>query len=66
MKIEEILKNAIQADASDIFLIAGLPLTYKCSGNQNRVGEKPLYPEIRHRCSDPESMNNRRRWDRRR
>ncbi|MBQ1624698.1 MAG: type IV pili twitching motility protein PilT, partial [Erysipelotrichaceae bacterium] len=45
MKIEEILKNAIQADASDIFLIAGLPLTYKCNGNQNRVGEKPLYPE---------------------
>ena len=45
MKIEEILKNAIQADASDIFLIAGLPLTYKCNGNQSRVGEKPLYPE---------------------
>ena len=37
MKIEEILKNAIQADASDIFLIAGLPLTYKCNGNQRSM-----------------------------
>ena len=43
--IEEILKNAIAADASDIFLIAGLPLTYKCNGVQNRVGDKVLYSE---------------------
>ena len=45
MKIEEVLANAIQADASDIFLIAGLPLTYKCNGTQNRVGDKMLFPE---------------------
>ena len=45
MSIEEILKNAIAADASDIFLIAGLPLTYKCAGMQNRIGDKKLLPE---------------------
>ena len=45
MNIEEILRNALQADASDIFLIAGLPLTYKCNGTQNRTGEKMLQPE---------------------
>ncbi len=45
MKIEEVLANAIQADASDIFLIAGLPLTYKCNGTQNRVGDRMLFPE---------------------
>jgi twitching motility protein PilT len=45
MSIEEILKNAVAADASDIFLIAGLPLTYKCSGSQNRIGDKMLLPE---------------------
>lgn len=45
MNIEEILKSAVEADASDIFLIAGLPLTYKCNGSQNRVGDKMLLPE---------------------
>ncbi len=43
MKIEEILNDALIAGASDIFLIAGLPLTYKCAGMQNRVGETKLF-----------------------
>ena len=44
MSIEEVLRNAVEADASDIFLIAGLPLTYKCNGFLNRVQEKMLLP----------------------
>ena len=44
MSIEEVLRNAMEADASDIFLIAGLPLTYKCNGFLNRVSEKMLLP----------------------
>ena len=45
MTIEEMLNNAVKADASDIFLIAGLPLTYKCNGSLDRVGEKMLLPD---------------------
>ena len=45
MKIEEILRNALDADTSDIFLIAGLPLTFKCNGVQKRIGENPLHPD---------------------
>ncbi len=45
MDIKEILSNAVNEDASDIFLIAGLPLTYKCNGTQNRVGDKMLLPD---------------------
>ncbi|MBQ6335386.1 MAG: PilT/PilU family type 4a pilus ATPase [Erysipelotrichaceae bacterium] len=44
MNIEEIITNAVKADAADIFLIAGLPLTYKINGSQNRIGDM-LYPE---------------------
>jgi twitching motility protein PilT len=45
MGIEEILKEAIDKEASDIFFIAGLPVTYKCKGVQERKGEEKLLPE---------------------
>ena len=44
MDITSILQRALQLNASDIFFIAGLPLTYKVSGRQRREGE-PLKPE---------------------
>lgn len=44
MDITGILQRALQLNASDIFFIAGLPLTYKVSGRQCREGE-PLKPE---------------------
>lgn len=44
MEIIEVLQRAIQMDASDIFIVAGLPLTYKVNGKQNRLGE-PLTPQ---------------------
>jgi twitching motility protein PilT len=40
MTLEEILRQALEQNASDVFLIAGLPLTYKISGRQRRCGEK--------------------------
>lgn len=40
MQIKDILQQALDRDASDIFIIAGLPLTYKVSGRQQRVGER--------------------------
>ena len=45
MKMEEILVKAVQENATDIFLIAGIPVTFKCSGRQMRVGEEILMPD---------------------
>ena len=44
MTLYEILKLATENGASDIFLIAGLPVTYKVKGAQNRVGEGIMKP----------------------
>ena len=44
MTLYEILKYATEKGASDIFLIAGLPVTYKVKGAQIRVGEGFLKP----------------------
>jgi len=43
--ITQILQKAVEVNASDIFLIAGLPVTYKCSGHQNRSEEGMLKPD---------------------
>ena len=39
MEMEAVLHRAIDVRASDIFIIAGLPLTYKVNGRQLREGE---------------------------
>lgn len=46
MNIEEILHMAAEAEASDIFIIAGLPVTLKCKGEQKRLGEDILKPDM--------------------
>ena len=46
MDIIQILQKATELDASDIFLIGGLPLTYKIHGRQTRIDpEKKLMPD---------------------
>ncbi len=45
MNITEILQKAIDAEASDIFLIAGLPVTLKCHGHQQRLDGERMMPE---------------------
>lgn len=45
MEIEAILKHAIEIGASDIFVVAGLPLTYKVNGVQQRQQEERLRPQ---------------------
>lgn len=45
MTIQDVLKEAVLKDASDIFVIAGLPLTYKVSGKQVRMDTPRLMPE---------------------
>ena len=44
MTLFEILKTAVENGASDIFLIAGLPVTYKIKGMQLRDGNGFLKP----------------------
>lgn len=41
----EFLKEATQAQASDIFIVAGLPLSYKTHGSMHRTGDR-LTPDM--------------------
>ena len=45
MDIQNILRQATEWSASDVFLVAGLPVTLKCKGHQQRLGEGILMPE---------------------
>ena len=46
MKLQEILERAVRdEDVSDVFFVAGLPVTMKRSGRQVRVGEQMLMPK---------------------
>ncbi|MBR0040648.1 MAG: PilT/PilU family type 4a pilus ATPase [Oscillospiraceae bacterium] len=44
MTILEILEKAISLGAADIFLVAGLPVTFKCGGRQERMPDGFLRP----------------------
>lgn len=46
MTIEEILKQAVEHKASDIFLIPGLPLSYKINGAIEKQSEQKLFPDV--------------------
>ncbi|MDY5496589.1 MAG: PilT/PilU family type 4a pilus ATPase [Anaerobutyricum sp.] len=45
MKIEGYLEEASERGASDLFIIAGLPLTYKINRKMVQVNEKKLMPD---------------------
>ncbi len=44
MKIEDLLKQMIDVKASDVFIIAGLPLSFQVSGRQVRADTEPFSP----------------------
>ena len=44
MTILEILEQALNRDASDIFIIAGLPVTVKCKGSLVQLNDEMLKP----------------------
>lgn len=44
MNLQEVLRHAVECGASDIFIIAGLPLTFKVQGSQQREGTAGLTP----------------------
>lgn len=39
MELQQVLQQAIDLNASDVFVVAGLPLTYKINGRQQRTGD---------------------------
>ena len=45
MTILEVLQQAVNSDASDIFLVAGVPVTFKCKGQQRRLEGDNLMPD---------------------
>ena len=44
MELKELLQQMVSAGASDVFVIAGLPLSYKVGGQQVRTDSAPLRP----------------------
>ena len=44
MNLKEFLQNAIDTNASDVFVITGLPLTYRIEGRQVRLDQPALMP----------------------
>ncbi len=44
MTLEELLKDTVNSKASDVFIVAGLPITYKVSGHQIRKDSGPMKP----------------------
>lgn len=48
MEIVSILRTALENKSSDVFIIAGLPLTYKVQGRQLRI-DAPLMPDDTHK-----------------
>ena len=62
MTIQEILQKATELDASDIFLVAGLPVTFKRGGHQERMPESFLKPDdIRGLVDDIYTLSGRGR-----
>ena len=45
MDIKEILEKALGSGASDIFIVAGLPVTLKCDGRQERLPGDIMKPD---------------------
>lgn len=44
MELKQLLKDMVDANASDIFVIAGLPLSYETGGRQVRLDAAPFTP----------------------
>ena len=43
-ELKTLLKQAVDAHASDIFIMAGMPLTYKANGRMVHLNEEKIMP----------------------
>lgn len=50
MDIKQTLKQGVDMNATDLFIVSGLPLTFKQGGKQIRGTEKTLKPEDTKKC----------------
>ena len=46
MQLTEMLKEAVEKGASDIFIVSGLPLAYKINNSIHNQSEEKLYPDV--------------------
>lgn len=49
MQLTEMLKEAVEKGASDIFIVSGLPLAYKINNSNQNQSEEKLYPDATRR-----------------
>ena len=49
MQLTEMLKEAVEKGASDIFIVSGLPLAYKINNSIQNQSEEKLYPDATRR-----------------
>ena len=61
MDVRETLRQAVEMGASDIFIIAGLPLTYKVDGRQRRMEARLMPPDTAAVISDIYTLCGRSR-----
>lgn len=61
MTIQEILGYAVDSAASDIFLIAGLPITFKHNGQQQRHGDMLMPDDTRRLVEEIYTLSGRSR-----
>jgi len=60
-RILDILQKSVDMEAADVFLIAGVPVTYKCNGRQQRIGERLLPDGIRELVNEIYEVSRRER-----
>ena len=57
MQILEVLHQAVTIGAADVFLVAGLPVTLKCDGRQQRLENGMLIPANEELITDIDKDN---------
>ena len=57
MQLKSLLEKMIEVHASDVFIIAGLPLAYQASGSHVRTDTAPLTPRPTRRSTSRRSTN---------
>ena len=45
MDVLELFQEAVEREASDIFLVPGMPFSYKIGGRITYQGEEKIYPD---------------------
>ena len=64
MNIQEILKQAVEQDASDIFMIPGIPISMKVHGQIRPMNSERIFPDAMDvLITEIYEISNRRKMD---